>query len=278
MLHKEERMFIYKNAYLPEQLPDYVEAVSGEEPHLQDEYLCFTGRKHLTFIGYPLGSKATDAPEKTEEAYRSCCERFLPETAAIICPEIWLPPGTCEHQPADRYYRLALPLKTLNQGLRYMVGRGERELKVMEGHFGREHKKIIKFFVSKRKLNPQMKKIFSRIPKYMGRSETAFLLEARRGDDLAAFNILDFGSSFHAFHLFNFRSFKIDVPGASDLLFSEMARIAFSRGKKALNLGLGINDGVRRFKEKWGARPFLSHESALVNLKPAEPGALMKKL
>ena len=42
------------------------------------------------------------------------------------------------------------------------------------------------------------------------------------------------------------------MPGASDLLFSEMAQLAQSEGKEAINLGLGVHTGIRRFKEKMG--------------------------
>jgi len=46
-----------------------------------------------------------------------------------------------------------------------------------------------------------------------------------------------------------------------------MVRLAESEGKKAMNLGLGINGGVQRFKEKWGAVPFVPYASALVRRK-----------
>jgi hypothetical protein len=30
--------------------------------------------------------------------------------------------------------------------------------------------------------------------------------------------------------------------------------------KKYIHLGLGVNSGIRRFKEKWGAKPTISYE------------------
>ena len=86
------------------------------------------------------------------------------------------------------------------------------------------------------------------------------------------------GSASYAFYLFNIRSPKVNVPGASDLLFHEMVRLAQAEGKKALNLGLGIHPGVRRFKEKWGGTPFLNHASAFVARKTVEMGRLADKL
>ena len=95
---------------------------------------------------------------------------------------------------------------------------------------------------------------------------------------LVAFTIVDLGSANYAFYLFNFRSIKINIPGASDLLFREMVKVAQASGKRAINLGLGINLGIRHFKEKWGGFPFLSCETALVHRKTLDLESLAKKL
>ncbi|MCX7668600.1 MAG: hypothetical protein N2439_00820 [Anaerolineae bacterium] len=85
------------------------------------------------------------------------------------------------------------------------------------------------------------------------------LLEARdAAGRLIAFDIATFGGEY-AFYLFNFRSREHDVPGASDLLLARLIELARAAGKRYLNLGLGIHAGVSRFKEKWGATPFLTH-------------------
>lgn len=87
----------------------------------------------------------------------------------------------------------------------------------------------------------------------------ALLLEARdAAGRLVAFDIATCGGEY-AFYLFNFRSREHYVPGASDLLLARLIELARAAGKRYLNLGLGINAGVRGFKEKWGARPFLTH-------------------
>jgi hypothetical protein len=275
MLNTEESRLVYEHAYLPEHLPDYVEAISGAEVHLQaDDYLCFSRGSHLIFIGYPLKDETSDI----ERAYQVACERFRPTTIAIIAPKIWLPPHTYEAQPEDSYYRLKLPLESVDPEVSYMVRRAGRELRAAKGVFGKEHKRLVKGFISGHALSQEQKEIYKGIPRYIKRSSSTLLLEARKENDLVAFNILDMGSAHYAFYLFNFRSVKENVPGASDLLFHEMVRMAQAEGKKALNLGLGIHPGVRRFKEKWGAKPFLTHASALVTRKPLEMGRLADKL
>ncbi len=274
MLDSEDHRRIYQHAYLPEHLPGYVEAVSGAKPHLHDNYLCFFHKKHLIFIGYPLGNKSADPAR----IYDTLCERFLPHTVAVIAPEIWLPPDTFEEHPPDRYYRLSLPLKSLDPGVAYMVRRAERELQITCGGFGKEHRKLVNAFLAAHKLTPAQKFVFKHIHHYLKNSESSRLIEARKGAQLVAFTIADMGSADYAFYMFNFRSTKDKIPGASDLLFNEMVNISQSEGKKAINLGLGIHPGISRFKEKWGGIPFLSYSSALVHRKSMELGRLANKL
>jgi hypothetical protein len=260
MLNSEEISRIYQQAYLPEHLPGYVESISGARPCLHGNYLCFVRKTHLIFIGYPLGVPSDDTPA----AYASACERFDPSTVALIAPDIWLDPATVEMQPRDSYYRLSLPLESLNADVAYMVRRAARELEIRYGRFGKEHQKLIKQFINNHDLSAAQVRIFKQVDNYVKRSKTARLLEARRAGRLAAFTIADTGSADHAFYLFNFRSPKISVPGASDLLFNEMLQLALSDRKESINLGLGIHAGIRQFKEKWGGVPFLSYHSAFV--------------
>jgi hypothetical protein len=127
-------------------------------------------------------------------------------------------------------------------------------------------------------LTKEQKHLFEQIPRYLRRSSSAHLFEARKENSLAAFSILDTGSADHAFYLFNFRSNRINVPGASDLLLHEMVKLAESERKKAINLGLGIHKGIRRFKQKWGGKPFLAYNSAMTRCRELELGDIAQKL
>jgi hypothetical protein len=274
MLNSSEHNRIYQQAYVPEHLPEYVAAISGSEPYLFQDYLCYLHSNHLIFIGYPLG----DDSAEISRAYQAACERLNPQTIMLVADDLsWLPEGNQTHA-GDRYYRLNLPLKTVTPEVAYMVRRAERELRIGTGKFGREHKKIIKDFMDRQNLSAEQIHIFKHIKNYMKPSKTAHLLEARRADRLVAFSIVDLGSARYAFYQFNFRSAKIAVPGASDLLFHEMVKLAQSEGKQAINLGLGIHSGIRRFKEKWGGQPFLAHNSVLITRKPVVLGKLANKL
>jgi len=274
MLSSEELNRIYRQAYLPEHLPDYVEAISGAQAHLLGNYLCFTRKTHLIFNGYPLGASSDD----TARAYSSACEQFEPSTVALIAPDIWLPPADIELHSRDAYYRCSLPLKKIEPKTAYMVRRAERELTVGHGSFQKEHKKLVKAFIKTHQLTAEQTYLYQHIDRYLKHSSTACILEARKGDVLAAFTVVDLGSADFAFYLFNFRSQKEKVPGASDLLLKAMLELARSKGKKAVNLGLGIHEGIRRFKEKWGGAPFLSYHSAWIERKAPDWGELAQKL
>ncbi len=274
MLSAAESSLIYKHAYLPEHLPDYIAAVSEAEPFLHQGYLCLFKRGHLTFIGYSLGPGEI-APSS---AYESACRRFGPRTASIIAPEIWLPADTYESEAVDEYFRLDLPIAKINADPAYMVRRAEKELSVVRGTWGKAHRHLVKEFITNKRLPPAYKKIFKKIPVYLKQCNSAVLLEARKGPELAAFNIMDTGAARYAFWLFNFRSEKMGFPGASDLLFYEMTRLAQAEGKTAMNLGLGLNPGVRRFKRKWGGAPFLPYTSTLVRGIAPDLDSVYKKL
>jgi hypothetical protein len=274
MLSSEELFFVYERAYIPEHLPNYVEAVSSAKPHLHDGCLCFTRGTHLIFIGYPLEKEANNS----QRSYESACERFRPATVAVIAPQLWFQVHTYEIQSQDSYYKLDLPLKPLHPEISYMVRRAARELTVTEGTFGKAHRKLVKDFISRHQMSEEYKHIYERIPHYLKRSKPARLLEARKGNTLIAFTIVDLGSANYAFYLFNFRSVEENIPGASDLLFHKMVCLALSEGRKTINLGLGIHPGIRRFKEKWGGIAFLPYTSALIRRQPFEIGTLMDKL
>jgi hypothetical protein len=274
MLSEEEHQRIYRQAYLPEHLPDYVTAISGAEPHLIKNHLCFCRHRHMLFIGFPLADSTGD----TVQAYRFACERFKPATVSIIAAEIWLAEDDCEKQPPDSYYRVKLPLDALQAEVAYMVRRARRDLAVTRGRFGRDHKRLVKAFLSSRQFTPEQIHLFKRLHYYLKESASAVLLDARKDGRLAAFTVLDLGSADYAFYLFNLRSTKLNIPGASDLLFLEMVAVAQSNDKKTINLGLGVNAGIRRFKEKWGGEPFLSYEAAVVYREANGLGGLAQKL
>ena len=113
-----------------------------------------------------------------------------------------------------------------------------------------------------RRDNPpvRVKELYLSMAGYMAESKTAMLLDARdKKGRLSAFYVVDCAPQQFAAYIVGCYSKKNYAPHASDLLFYEMVRVAQENGKTHINLGLGVNDGIRRFKEKWGGTPFLKY-------------------
>jgi hypothetical protein len=162
-----------------------------------------------------------------------------------------------------------------------MISRAGRELSVEEGKaISPDHLDLIAAFTRTHQLDPQTESLYRSIPHYLASVPTALALTARGlGGGIVAFDIAEFGTRDYAFYMFNFRSREQHVPGASDLLLYEIMEKARTQGKKFLNMGLGINDGVSFFKRKWGAQPFLSYRYRLYALhRPTLFRAILEKV
>ena len=77
---------------------------------------------------------------------------------------------------------------------------------------------------------------------------------------MAAFYVVDLAAKNFATYVIGCHSKRNYVQGASDLLFFEMINMSIESGKKYMHLGLGVNEGIRQFKEKWGGMPTRKYE------------------
>jgi hypothetical protein len=257
MITDDERATITKHAYVPEHLPHYVTAISGTEPHLIGDYVLHRTRARLIFVGYPLIGHFDEA--HMLEALDEVKARFEPTRISILAPSLPAALEDCSPSGRDRYYRLNLSTLHIPKKTRNMLKRARREVSVSIGDFSREHKRLIKDFTQAHPLDEATRFIFRRMHKY-AKSQDAIVFHAHTsGGDLVAFDVADFGAEEYAFYMFNFRSRKHPVPGASDLLLAYIAVKAKTEGKRYLNLGLGINEGITSFKKKWGGTPFTEY-------------------
>jgi hypothetical protein len=277
MITPAEKVFILEHAYIPEHLPDYATAVSGGEPFLAEDFVFYLLPDSLVFVGFPLRGKYEE--KKMTKALEGVIGKQSPARVALIAPAI--PPRLGTSGPADSYYRLDLEGFRIPVKVKNMVQRASRELQVKKGReLEPDHLRLIAEFSGARPLEEGTRSIFSRIPEYLSASPTAWVFSARTGHgDLLAFDIAEFPPSGYAFYMFNFRSREKNVPGASDLLLSEIVRAAQQQEKRAINLGLGIHPGVAFFKKKWGGRPFLELRSVSYEPSPnVLPEGLLSKL
>jgi hypothetical protein len=274
-----EENFVVSRAYVPEHIPAYVVAISRAEPHLLGDYLCYQGEGSLVFIGYPLNSPFDE--RAMAEALSAAISRFSPDSVALTAPAISIPQKGCQKRDSDYYYRLELPALRPDKKVENMVRRASRELSVEIGReMGEEHIRLIAEFLDSRRVDEGTTYIFERIPAYVSAAPTARVFDARdKNGNLAAFDVAEFGARDYAFYQFNFVSKKRYVPGASDLLFHEMVRTAQVEGKRFVNLGLGIDEGIARFKKKWGGIPFLKYEFCRYRPRPSKAlASLLGKL
>lgn len=269
MISGDERAYILDHAYVPEHLPHYVTAISRTEPFLIKDFVVHSLGSQLVFIGYPLSGKFAEAAML--EALGEAKARFKPETVSIIAPMLLTALSDKVLSPSDAYYLIDISQLFISQKTRNMLTRARREIYVNVGHFTREHKKLIDDFLRSHQVDRGTKFIFQRINEYV-KCDTALVFDARNAHgDLIAFDVAEFGARNYGFYMFNFRSRKQKIPGASDLLLAHILERAKREGKQYLNLGLGIDPGIIFFKKKWGATPFLDYVAGTQETTSNEP-------
>jgi hypothetical protein len=272
MITASEEERIERYAYLPEQVPEYVTAISRMEAFLFGDFLAYAEKGRLIFVGYPLEEPFQE--KRMERALEDAVKHLNPESVSLMAPSLPASLENVDHPPADHYYRLDLSSGPLSQKVRNMVRRAERVLSVGEHtRFDGDHQEMVEAFLKTHTLDESTRFIFRRIDQYLSSSKTASIFDARTGGgELVAFTVAEFKPRGYAMYMFNFSSDTRYVPGASDLLLSRVIERAKTAGKQYINLGLGINPGVSFFKEKWGGAAFLPHAFCLY--RPSRKGLL----
>lgn len=261
MLTQAEERRILDRAYIPEHIVSLMKGLSGGEPFLIDDFLCFFKKDWLMIIGYPLDSSYL--PESFEKAILKGLEEFRPVYAWFMAPAA--PPlfsRLCSDRQRDDYYELDLHQGGPSEKLARIAEKALQELRVTrEQQMGGEHRRLISEFTEREALSPQVRQLYLEMPKVVSQSSTTTVLSAwNRQGDLAAFYVVELAALRFAAYLIGCFSRRTTASHASDLLFYEMIRVAREQGKPSINLGLGVNEGIRRFKKKWGGAPSLPYE------------------
>jgi hypothetical protein len=257
---------ILEKATVPEHSAAFMAAMSGGEPFLEGSYLFIGAEEWLLAVGYPLEDGYT--PEGFEEALAGALRRTRARECWAICPA--LPERLQGHcRGRDRYYVLpahgALPGRLERQAERAAAAlRVERSVV-----FTPAHRRLWAEFVGRVPLPANVRELFARTETVLQRVPGLSLLNGwDRNGNLAGCLLLDSAPRRFTSYLIGAHSRTHYSPHASDLLFREMIRIARKEGKEYLHLGLGVNEGIRRFKTKWGASPGLSYEMAQWHAEP----------
>ena len=261
MLTSEEEENIYRVAYVPEHIVSLMVLVSRGEPFLIENFLYYAGDNWLIFVGYPLdGSFSLDTCEAVLTGLR---KRFRPEYLWFIGETI--PPSlasNCTERESDQYYKLDLSSLKLNSDLRRALRKTSPSLSIERSRtMAHQHAELSDEFISRENPSPRIKAFYLAMPDYVSRSPTAVVLDgwSSKGE-LSAYYVVELGAKAFATYVVGCHSKKHYVPHASDLLFLEMIHLSQESVKNSIHLGLGVNPGIRRFKEKWGGLPFLKYE------------------
>lgn len=261
MMDRQQRQWILDRAYVPEHVPELMSGVSGGQTLLVRDYLGCRTDRWFALVGYPLENPFSE--EGLASVIDEICLKYRPWTLSVIAPR--LPASVCARcteRESDRYYVLELDDFRVPGALRRMVRKAGQQLTIARGSaFTREHTRLALEFVRRVKPGPRIETLLDRMPAYLNASQHALVLEAwTRENCLSAFYVVDLATPAFGVYVIGGHSKKHYVPGASDLLFFEMVQVCRQAGKARIHLGLGVNAGIRRFKQKWGAQPGLPYE------------------
>ncbi len=261
MISSEDEKYVLTRAYVPEHIVGLMKSVSKGEPFLVENHLFFAKDNWLIFVGYPLDGDFSQ--ERGERVLTQATDRFRPEYLWFIGPKI-LPSllDSCKERETDRYYTLELDQTKLKPSLQRVAEKASKELTVEKSRsFSKEHEALTAELLRREKLPPRVRELYRAMPEYVGHSSSAVVLNARdRKKRLSAFYVVELGAKNFSTYVLGTHSKKDYVPHASDLLFLEMIELTRENGKHTINLGLGVNKGIKRFKEKWGGMPYLNYE------------------
>jgi hypothetical protein len=269
MIPADQETYIFREAKIPEHIPNLMVGISGGEPYLIEDYIYFAKGDWLIFVGYPFEKEFCG--EHFAQTFLNAIKKYQPIRAWFIAPQI---PESLKGQihpgESDHYYQLHLQQQTIQRTLIRTAERTAENLAIDEACvFTQDHKTLTQEFLEREELPPRIRELYLRMPDYLGYSSTAFLLSARdKKGELAAYFVLELGAEKFITYVVGCFSRRNYVPHASDFLFWRMVQLAREKNKEYIHLGLGVNEGIRRFKRKWGGIPFLRYESGEWSKRP----------
>lgn len=276
MITKEEELYTLSRAYIPEHIPKMMSFLSGGEPFLIDKkYLMFQGNNFIIFIGYPLNSLNEDV--EIEKYVNMVAKNFNHSNLYILTGMDALKFfKKFKKIDEDFYYILDIERISLDKKLLKMVEKVQKKLNIkIERETTEQHKKLTEEFLARKNLPIQIMELYRRLPEYMNFSEEIFYLSAYKEDGmLTGYYVVETEAKNFLAYMIGCISKLNHVPHTSDYLMFELIRLGQQLGKKYINLGIGVNEGIRRFKEKWGAfksfkynvYQYQNRSSLLVNL------------
>lgn len=265
---------VLEQACVPEHSAPFMQAMSQGTAFLEGEYLFLTADDWLMAIGYPLSGEY--AHETFERALAAALRRVPKRLEGVDCWAIGpdLPARLAGHvTDRDTFYILPCDAPVPAR-LRRPVETAAEKLTVREGRdFTPAHRRLWAEFMNRAVLPPNVRGLFARTGAVLDTPGLRLLDAVDAEGNLAASLLLDDAPRRFCSYLIGAHSRTHYTPHAADLLFAHMLRSAKETGKEYVHLGLGVNDGIRRFKTKWGGRPALPYVMASWRETPRETGS-----
>jgi hypothetical protein len=261
MLNREEENYILTHAYIPEHIVGLMTYLCDGEPFLMDDYFGCRKNDWTILVGYPL--ERNFILEKFECVIEKIKKQIRPRTISLIAPELPLSISTiCKESDSDHYYTLNAEKPTIPKVIQRNLKKARQTLRIERSSSTRSaHDEVMREFIDR--VNPpvRVQNLLFKMPGYIGHADSCFVLNAWDSNDhLTAFYVVDLAAKDFSNYIIGCYSKQNYVLGASDLLLFELIEMSVEYGKSYIHLGLGVNKGIRRFKEKWGGRPTLRYE------------------
>jgi hypothetical protein len=181
---------------------------------------------------------------------------------------------------SDEYYKLDIKNQKVKKNLMQTIQKASANLTVEKcRRFSPSHITLTKEFLNRETPSPRVRELFLRMPEYVARSSTSIVLSAwDKNRNLSAFYVIELAAREFATYVVGCFSKSHYVAHASDLLFFEMINLAGENHKEYIHLGLGVDEGIRRFKKKWGGIPFLKYEFCELSARTEGPLPWLRSL
>ncbi len=268
MLTSEQKHYIMTRAYIPEHTVSLITYLSGGEPFLIDDFFVCRTKDWVILIGFPFEYEFNTAG--LERVIVRIKKQFNPELLSLIAPE--LPASICNNcleSESDHYYILEAKQPVIRSVVRRNLKKARQALRVERAsNMGLPHRVLMDEFIQRVHPPARVQNMMSKLPGYLKECESAVVLNAwDHSSNLAAFYIIDLAAADFSNYIIGCYSKKNYVLGASDLLLDELIQLGIESKKRYIHLGLGVNEGIRRFKTKWGAKPYRQYEMCELRLR-----------
>lgn len=273
MLTAQEEAYILERGYIPEHCIRLMTHVSGGEPFLIDDHFICHKDNWIILIGYPLKDNFT--LDNFEAVLSKLREKFHPDYISLVAPEM---PSSlaaaCRESQSDAYFTLETQKPIIRSPVKRNLRKARQNLRVeLSGSMQHGHQELMHEFAARSCLSERVERLLFKMPEFVAGANRAFVLNARdKADKLTAFYVVDLEAKGFSNYIIGCHSKKYYTVGASDLLLFELINLSQEYQKPFIHLGLGVNAGIRRFKEKWGAVPTRRYE--MCELAPKKPSIL----